>query len=666
MGYMENLNEEQKIAVTAEDRHILVLAGAGSGKTRVIISRAAYLLEKGVRADRILILSFTRKSAREIAERVKAEISIKEKSAITGQTFHSWCLELIKSNPGIFRESSYSLIDEDDSESIFRYTFPRKEAAGLPIRVRDIREVYSYLVNTRKNLSEAIKTKLCRTYPSIQLEDYIRNYASYFQKSIESYVRYKAEHNYMDYDDLLYIVSSTLRKNPKAREYISKRYDHILIDEMQDTNPLQYELLSSFYDNSHIFAVGDDAQSIYAFRGADFKSIHSFSSNVPESRVYKLRTNYRSYDEILAVSNWLLKKSPLNYDKELTSAKGKSGTKPKLVHTEDGYAEANYIVDRIADDISDQVRDFNDFMIMSRTVMGLRKIESFCIERNIPYRLYGGSSLLESKHIRDVIAPIRVILNVHDEIAWMRFFTLFRGIGEKSALRFIKVTKEAANAENAIEMLRNSKVPSAITDILSAINKNKNDAAKAVKASFESLENRLMEIYQDEWNHRKKDFDVLISLAERTKSLEKFISDFVISPHMEETIRMPESTDNYVLLSTIHSAKGLERNVCFILDVSPYAFPSERAYADGMDAVEEERRCLYVAMTRAKNDLYIMRSSKSIRAYEINDHACPYFLNDFDMNLVELKSPYTSSHSRTDHFNLEYADINILDDMDFS
>ena len=188
MGYMENLNEEQKIAVTAEDRHILVLAGAGSGKTRVIIARAAYLLEKGVRPEKILILSFTRKSAREIAERVKGEISIKEKSSLTGQTFHSWCYELIKSNPGIFKESSFSLIDEDDAESIFRYTFPRNDKAPLPIKGKDVHDVYSFMVNTRKSLSEAIRVKLRRTYPEAELEEYIKRYGVHYRNAIEGWL----------------------------------------------------------------------------------------------------------------------------------------------------------------------------------------------------------------------------------------------------------------------------------------------------------------------------------------------------------------------------------------------------------------------------------------------------------------------------------------------
>lgn len=666
MGYMENLNEEQRIAVTAEDRHILVLAGAGSGKTRVIIARAAYLLEKGVRPEKILILSFTRKSAREIAERVKGEISIKEKSSLTGQTFHSWCYELIKNNPGIFKESSFSLIDEDDAESIFRYTFPRNDKAPLPIKGKDVHDVYSFMVNTRKSLSEAIRVKLRRTYPEAELEEYIKRYGVHYRNAIEAYVRYKREHRYLDYDDLLYTVARTLRTNDRARGYIARCYEHILIDEMQDTNPLQYDLLSSFYEDSHIYAVGDDAQSIYAFRGSDFKSIHSFTSLVPDSKVYKLRTNYRSYTEILDVSNWLLSQSPLHYDKELVAKKGRSERKPRLVHTDNGYEEANFIVDKIIEDIADQEHSYIDHMVLSRTVMGLRKVEAVCIEHDVPYRLYGGSSLMESKHIRDVISPIRVVLNIHDEIAWMRFLTLFRGIGEKSAMKYVEAVRGNEYTEDAIKSLKLNKAPGIIIDTLERINENRKSALSAVKASYKALEERLAILYKDEWAYRKKDFEVLFSLAERAKNLESFISDFVLSPRLEETMRRDESTDDYVILSTIHSAKGLESSICFVLDVSPYAFPTERAYADGADEVEEERRCLYVALTRAKDDLFIMRNTKSVRAYELEGSKCPYFLNNFDLNLVTMVTVEHDNSIEGAFFNGEMSDYSILDDMDFT
>ena len=435
---------------------------------------------------------------------------------------------------------------------------------------------------------------------------------------------------------------------------------------MQDTNPLQYDLLSSFYDNCHIYAVGDDAQSIYAFRGSDFESIHSFSSRVPESKVYKLVTNYRSYAEILALANWLLSQSPLNYDKSLVAKKGNSSVRPKLVHTDNGYEEANFIIDRVLQNLSEKDYDYSDHMVLSRTVMGLRRVEAVCIERDIPYRLYGGSSLMESKHIRDVISPIRVILNIHDEIAWMRFLTLYRGIGEKSALKFIEAVRGTSCVDDALKALKLSKAPRQITDTLDMINDNRGSAISAIKTSCKALEERLAIIYKDEWASRKKDFEILFSLAERASGLESFISDFVLSPRLEETLRTDESTDDYLVLSTIHSAKGLESTVCFILDVSPYAFPTERAYADGQAEVEEERRCLYVALTRAKDELYVMRNTKSIRAYELDGAKCPYFLNNLDLSLVDVINVEAESAIDGDFYSGDQISFDMLDDLDFT
>ena len=318
------------------------------------------------------------------------------------------------------------------------------------------------------------------------------------------------------------------------------------------------------------------------------------------------------------------------------------------------------------EDISTQEHEWADHMVLSRTVMGLRRVEAVCIERDVPYRLYGGSSLMESKHIRDVLSPIRVILNIHDEIAWMRFLTLFRGIGEKSALKYIEAVRNEEHAETAIKALKLNKAPDVIINTLSSINENRSNALSAVKASYKALEERLSLLYKDEWAYRKKDFDVLFSLAERAESLESFISDFVLSPRLEETMRKDESTDDYVILSTIHSAKGLESNICFVLDVSPYAFPTERAYADGSDEVEEERRCLYVALTRAKDDLYIMRNTKSIRAYELESSKCPYFLNDFDLSLVTMVNVAGENSFEGDFFKGDSNSYNILDDLDFT
>ena len=268
----DTLNEQQEAAATFKGKHLLVLAGAGTGKTRTIVARAKYLLESGVSPKRILILSFTRKSAMEIVWRVSHELREQGAENLSGQTFHSWCMGLMKRFPQFFPYAKYTVIDEDDKTSCFKLLCGKKwnlkNAQGVRINPKLIISIYSYAVNTRCSLSNSIRKILYSNNPEEDVE-FVRKEIS---PIIKNYLEYKNKHKYLDFDDILLSVSETLTKNPNIRKVIAKLYDHILIDEMQDTNPLQYELLQSFYEDCAIFCVGDDAQSIYGFRGADFKS----------------------------------------------------------------------------------------------------------------------------------------------------------------------------------------------------------------------------------------------------------------------------------------------------------------------------------------------------------------------------------------------------------
>lgn len=333
----DNLNKEQRAAANFEGKHLVVLAGAGTGKTRTIIARASYLINCGVQPSRILILSFTRKSAQEIVERIKAEIPGKSSEGLRGQTFHSWCNELIHQNKQVFPQSNYSLIDEEDVISCFKLICGKnlKDRENHTIKAENVYKIYSYCINTFVSLSTSMRLILHDNADKSneQVNKSIEKNKSIYGNIIKKYIDYKNRNRYLDYDDLLLIVARTLKDNKSARDFISKKYDHILIDEMQDTNPLQYSLLSSFYDNCHLFCVGDDAQSIYGFRGADFKSMHYFTDKVPDSSVQKLTLNYRSTQEILDLANWLLNQSPLEYNKDLVAFRG-YGNIPQMIHWE--------------------------------------------------------------------------------------------------------------------------------------------------------------------------------------------------------------------------------------------------------------------------------------------------------------------------------------------
>lgn len=628
---MISLNEQQKQAVTFSGKHLLVLAGAGTGKTRTIIERALYLIRSGVPAYRIMILSFTRKSAREIVERIRMQADNTLAEGLTGQTFHSWCMSVIKNNPDIFAQSNYTILDEDDRVSCFKLLCGKrlKDADGKSIPADAVLNVYSYVMNTQCGLADAILKKVFDNAApgDIEATIYIEQNKSVYKDIIEKYIRYKEERKYMDYDDILNVVSKALKYNQAARDYISSRYDHILVDEMQDTNPLQYELLSSFYENCHLFCVGDDAQSIYGFRGADFQSIHRFTEIVPGAEKCKLTINYRSTQEILDLSNWLLEVSPLDYDKTLQAARGK-GVKPCIIHWRDEWEEANDITDKILDSIKSGECKWSDNMVLSRSMFGMKKVEGACIRKNIPYKLYGGTSLMQSAHVRDVISAMRIVSNYQDEIAWMRYLQLWKGVGNVTATRVLTDLMKENNLDDCLECLRSKKMQNDILTTLLSIRTLQYNPATSINRALKAMESRLKEKYADEWAWRKEDFVVLEDVAMHSDSVNEFIAEYVLDPKLEDNMKERGKDDDRCILSTIHSAKGLEAKQCFVVNVSPFAYPTNRALLNGFDAVEEERRCLYVALTRAKDNLYIYRNITAIHANG-GEGGCDgtYFLN---------------------------------------
>lgn len=585
-----------------------MLAGAGTGKTKTIISRALHLVNKGVSPSKILILSFTRKSAYEIVSRIK---SLNAKSiGITGQTFHSWCMGIIKSNPNIFECSNSTCLDEEDRESAIKLLCGKKfkDKDDNKISPALIVNIYSYSLNAKCSLSESIRVKAYDNGNINLLKDQIEKNKPIYEDIIKKYITYKQEHNYIDYDDILKIVAVGLKKNPNIAQFIASRYEHILVDEMQDTNPLQYELLSSFYDYCHLFCVGDDAQSIYGFRGADFKTMHSFTKIVPDSQSLKLSLNYRSTQEILDISNWVLSESPLKYDKELKSFKG-HGDKPKMIHVNNDWDEANHITDDILISINERGYEYKDHLVLSRSNSGLKKIEACCLSKKIPYKIFGGTQLMQSKHVRDVMSALRIAANFHDELAWVRYLHLWAGIGDATTAKIIQHLYGCQTLNNCVSRLKGLNLQLEIHKTLESIDGLQSNPSKAIKVTLDIMSPRLKELYKDnEWNSRKKDFKLLKEIAQDSGSIGEFIAEYILDPKLGTYNKGGGKEEDFVTLSTIHSAKGLEAANCYIVNVSPYSYPTPRAILNGIDAIEEERRCLYVALTRAKDKLYLYRN----------------------------------------------------------
>lgn len=611
----DDLNPQQKAAVEFSGKHVLVLAGAGTGKTKTIVSRAAYLISHGVNPTKIQILSFTRKSAKEIVNRVNSMLPNNKANLLSGSTFHAWCTHLIKSHPKIFPFHQFTLLAPEDQCDVFKLIMGKNKIAIKETRLKssDFRDVYSYMVNVQCTLSNAIRHIIFHNQNNDDTNQLIAEIKQHFETIIRAYIQYKLNHRQLDYDDLLKGVVDILRQAPSSQKHIASKYEHILVDEMQDTNPLQWALLSLFQPYCHLFCVGDDAQSIYGFRGADFKNIHSFKEKVPESEVLKLEENYRSTQEILDVSNWLLDQSTLNYNKKLQAARGK-GEIPWLVHFENNWEEANWIGENIIQNITERGKTYKDHLILARTNRMLTKIEKTCLEKRIPYQMFGGIKLLESAHIKDALSILKIIANIHDEIAWMRYLQLWQGIGETKANQYIEKMAGCKSITECIGTLKNISKITDITSVIEAIKDLNTNPSKAIEETIKNMD-KILAGHYDDWTIRKSDFQVLIKMAEPYPSIDDFVTAYTLDPSLQEgKIQEGFQNDDVVTLSTIHSAKGLEADTCYVINVSPGIYPSIKSITQGYDEIEEERRCLYVALTRAKNKLIVTKSLEANRS----------------------------------------------------
>ncbi|WP_258455252.1 ATP-dependent helicase [Aequorivita sp. CIP111184] len=681
---MELYNKEQKEAITFNGKHLLLLAGAGTGKTKTIVGRAAHLIENGTAAEKIQILTFTKRAASEIVERVKAGIPGRDAQALSGSTFHSWCNQLITSFPNLFGAANYTVIDSDDQLSLMKMACGNEKTGYGKIRIKpqQILDLFSFARNTRINLTETIRIQLHKGKDDSETNEEIEELRPVLELLIKEYQTLKMQQKYLDYDDLLLVVGNRLHKDEEARNILSKAYDYILVDEMQDTNPLQWYLLAPFEKICKLFCVGDDAQSIYSFRGADFQNVHSFTERVSDSEVKKLDKNYRSTQKILDISNWLLQKSPIGYNKKLTAHRG-PGKTPVILNVANQFEEANYIAEKILKDFREGGKTFSDFLILSRSQYYTKPLQAVFLQKKIPYETYGGRKFLEAAHIKDVLAILRVINNPLDQIAWMRYLTFIHGIGEVRASSYLREILKLDTSKITGEALSGI-IPGPeggkIKAYYNAVNANKNNVKLAVSSLFKEMELDLALKYAKDWQEKRKgDFPVLEILAEHYSSLGEFITEGILdnstglggTPVLEGSkIKTTENKD-HVIISTVHSAKGLEADVCFVLNVSPKTYPS--SYSLGStEEIEEERRVLYVALTRAKNELIITRTTDSLNAHHSNavtptqneEINSAYFLEGLPESLVIQERPQGSFSKSQDAKKANKIDLDF--GFDFS
>lgn len=649
---IDELNPQQKQAATTDAKHSLVLAGAGCGKTKTIVARAAYLIDQGVPANQIQILTFTRRAASEIVARVELALGEQAKG-LRASTFHTFCMYLLRRIPKAFGLEQFSIIDRDDQLMIFRLIRGRDDKKNpnyLP-KPQELCDLYSFARNTRQKLSLSLEKQMPEY---LGLKDQIADI-------MKEYEARKRARSFLDYDDILAVVATALAQSEGLVDYVASICRHMLVDEMQDTNPLQWALLEPLKEHISLFCVGDDAQSIYSFRGADFENIHHFKERVPDAKIFKLEKNYRSTQEILDLSNWLLDQSEIKYDKRLDAHRGE-GIKPKMHIFPNEFDEAKWIAIDIKERHYLQGSKWSDHMVLVRSSYAARHIEAACIAANVPYRFIGGMKLLETAHVKDLLSLLRVVANPLDDIAWMRFLTLWNGVGDVGASKLSQQLLAEPEMDIIADKLEKfGKIPLETILIMKQMAVLKTEVQACVGLAVQAIEAQLAENYKKDWNRRQGDFELVKQLASKHAQVSEFLEEYVLDPVSISEIERQSDTD-VVTLITIHSAKGTEQKVCYVANVTPGQYPHARAQGD-FDDVEEERRVLYVALTRAQNELILTKQNLNHWVRETVDEQGrkieSYFLNDLTRNLCVTETHYKTRQQTVKSALIERQSINL-------
>lgn len=619
VDYASELNPDQLLAATTIDGKVLVIAGAGSGKTKTLTYRTSYLLENGVTPKSILLLTFTRKAANEIKSRAKTllnntlsddELSedilptSKALNDITSGTFHSFCNMLLRQYSGLLGiNPRFTILDTGDSEDAIDLIHKEKKyPAQTKSQAFPRKKTLQNIISTSRNRRIHIRNLIESSYPDIAVHIPIIE-----QLAIDFHEYKRANHLY-DFDDIISQVVRHLKTNDTFRQMLQNQYRYIMVDEYQDTNIPQKQLIDLICEPESVslMVVGDDNQSIYAFRGANYENILLFGETYPEASLIKLEQNYRSTPAVLNYINALSAQITLGYQKQLYSNATITGEKPIFSRLSDETKEAKFIADKIIELKPDQ--DYNDFAVLCRTSFQSNYVQLEFMERHIPFIVVGGIKFVERRHIKDVLAFIKILYNPNDTIAWHRILTLFQGVGAVTATRLT----QAINADNnSFEPLLTAKFAKK-SEQLEPLYHTLTKANQA--ESVETIIEHVLEFYvpilktlEENWRERNEDFRVLKNLATEYSSLDNFLENLALDPPNDSvaTTSQPEENDkDKVTISTIHSAKGLEWPVVFVNSLVDGITPHHRSL-DDFEELEEERKLFYVACSRAKTRLYL-------------------------------------------------------------
>ena len=619
VDYASELNPNQLLAATTVEGKVLVIAGAGSGKTKTLTYRTSYLLENGVTPKSILLLTFTRKAANEIKSRAKVLLAdtlsdddlakdtlptSKMLNDITSGTFHSFCNMLLRQYSGLLGiNPRFTILDTGDSEDAIDLIHKEKKyPAQTKSQAFPRKKTLQNIISTSRNRRIHIRDLIENNYPDIAVHIPIIE-----QLAIDFHEYKRANHLY-DFDDIISQVVRHLKTNDTFRQMLQNQYRYIMVEEYQDTNIPQKQLIDLICEPESVslMVVGDDNQSIYGFRGANYENILLFGETYPEASLIKLEQNYRSTPAVLNYINALSAQITLGYQKQLYSNAAISGDKPIFSRASDETCEAKYIADKIIEHKAEY--DFADFAVLCRTSFQSNYVQLEFMERGIPFIVVGGIKFIERRHIKDVLAFVKILYNPNDTIAWHRILTLFRGVGAVTATR---LTQAINGDNNSFEPLLTAKFAKK-SEQLEPLYHTLTKASQA--ESVESIIEHVLEFYvpilktlEENWRERNEDFRVLKNLATEYSSLDNFLENLALDPPNDSvaTTSQPEEDDkDKVTISTIHSAKGLEWPVVFVNSLVDGITPHHRSLAD-FEELEEERKLFYVACSRAKTRLYL-------------------------------------------------------------
>jgi len=650
--WLNELNPQQLRAVTYGDGPLLVVAGAGTGKTRTIAYRVAYLISEGVQPERILLLTFTRRAAEEMLSRAAQALADRSSSMkrVWGGTFHSVANRLLR----IYAQPAglspdFTIIDRSDAEDLLdvirhEMSFSQKDRR-FP-RKSTCMEIYSRRVNSDEDLNSILK----KEFPWCEM------WYEELNHLFRAYVDRKQKHNTLDYDDLLLYLCYLLEDETIAKS-IGDRFDHILVDEFQDTNAIQAKILAGMRrENNNMMVVGDDAQSIYSFRSATVRNMLDFPARFPGTTVITLEQNYRSVGSILDTTNRIIAQARERYSKDLWSSRPE-GQRPRLITCFDENDQDDRVITQVLEHYEQGI-SLRRQAVLFRASSHSNSLELALTRRNIPYRKYGGLRFLEAAHVKDLICILRIAENPRDQAAWFRVLQLLDGVGPATAAAAVEHVVGSAYDPCAIVSF---KAPPAACEQMATLGQLMRDLL-AMQGEEPSVQiERIISFYRpvlkrnyENPDQRENDIEHLAHIATRYRSRKQFLADLILDPPNStgDLAGPPTKDEDWLVLSTIHSAKGLEWDAVYLIHAADGFLPSDMATGNERE-IEEELRLTYVATTRARDFLYVLwplryyHKSRGVTDSHSYAQCCRFFSDEVIKTMDQTTAKNTTEDKKT-------------------